>query len=66
MWDHVSSNSVEISTHQIEADGADLTAVSSLRRRSWKRLARNQAIGVSTERVQLGKRAINLDADEDG
>ncbi|KAL5814036.1 hypothetical protein ACOSQ3_024826 [Xanthoceras sorbifolium] len=50
----------------VGSDGADLTVVSSRRRRSWKRLARNQAIGVSTERVQLGKRAINLDADEDG
>ncbi|KAL5782574.1 hypothetical protein ACOSP7_007603 [Xanthoceras sorbifolium] len=61
----VSFNSVDVSSHHIEADGADLNVVSSPRRRSWKRMARNQVVIESSNVVQLGKRAINFHADEE-
>ncbi|KAL5852675.1 hypothetical protein ACOSQ3_007793 [Xanthoceras sorbifolium] len=61
----VSFNSVDISSHHIEDDGAYLNVVSSPRRRSRKRMARNQVVIESSNVVQLGKRAINFDADEE-
>ncbi|KAL5838698.1 hypothetical protein ACOSQ3_015867 [Xanthoceras sorbifolium] len=62
----VSSNSVGQSTQIFETDGTDPTVVNSPKKRSWKRLPRNIAEGLPTEEVKLGKRAIILEAEEDG
>ncbi|KAL5826406.1 hypothetical protein ACOSQ4_018203 [Xanthoceras sorbifolium] len=62
----VSSNSVCISSHNIESEEADPTVVSSPRKRSWKRLARDNHVRTSTETVHLGKRPIIFEAGEIG
>ncbi|KAL5861757.1 hypothetical protein ACOSQ4_003053 [Xanthoceras sorbifolium] len=62
----VNSNSVCISSHNIESEGADPTVVSSPRKRSWKRLARDNHVRTSIETVHLGKRPIIFEADEIG
>ncbi|KAL5828073.1 hypothetical protein ACOSQ4_019870 [Xanthoceras sorbifolium] len=62
----VSSNSVCFSSHNIESEEADPTVVSSPKKWSWKRLARNNHVRTSTETVHLGKRPIIIEADESG
>ncbi|KAL5828939.1 hypothetical protein ACOSQ3_018407 [Xanthoceras sorbifolium] len=62
----VNSNSVGPSTQIFETDGTDSTVVNNPKKRSWKRLPRNTAEGLPTEEVKLGKRAIILEAEEDG
>ncbi|KAL5741252.1 hypothetical protein ACOSP7_027984 [Xanthoceras sorbifolium] len=56
----VSSNSVSISCI-LKTEETNPTVVSSPRKRSWKRMARNNAARISTEPVQPGKRSINFE-----
>ncbi|KAL5802619.1 hypothetical protein ACOSQ4_030924 [Xanthoceras sorbifolium] len=60
----VSSDSVCISSHNVESEEVDPTVVSSPKKRSWKRLARINHARTPTDSVQLGKRSINFGADE--
>ncbi|KAL5768294.1 hypothetical protein ACOSQ2_015077 [Xanthoceras sorbifolium] len=61
----VSSNSVSMPLI-FEPEEAGPNVVSSPRKRSWKRLARNNAVTITTEPVQLGKRSINFEVEENG